>query len=90
MLGGNPQLKDAFKILLPLAIYWKTIGALLGLPWQILDAIKIEEDTINDCLLEMLSEWLKQVDLKPTWKELVDVVECIDIAKAEEIKKKTL
>ena len=33
----------------------------------------------------MLSEWLKQVDPQPTWKQLADEVNNIDPAKAQEI-----
>ena len=86
MLGGNPQLKDAFRELLPLATYWKTIGTLLGLPQHILEKIKADEDTAHDRLQKMLSEWLKQVD-SPTWKALADAVESIDKVKAQEIRK---
>ena len=86
MLGGNPQLKDAFKELLPLATCWKTIGTLLGLPQHILEKTKADEDTAQDRLQKMLSEWLKQVD-SPTWKALTDAVESIDKVKAQEIRK---
>ena len=85
-LGGNPQLKDTFKELLPLATDWKTIGTLLGLPEHILEKIKTDEDTARDRLQKMLSEWLKQVE-SPTWKALADAVESINKAKAEEIRK---
>ena len=86
MLGGNPQLKDAFRELLPLATDWKTIGTLLGLPEHILEKIKTDEDTARDRLQKMLSEWLKQVD-SPTWKALADAVESIDKVRAQEIRK---
>ena len=87
MLGRNPQLEDAFKELLPLAIYWEIIGTRLRLPRYILDKIEADEDTIRGCLREMLSEWLKW-ESSPTWKALVDAVECIDKFKAEEIRRR--
>ena len=85
-LGGNPQLRDAFRELLPLATDWKTIGTLLGLPEHILEKIKTDEDTARDRLQKMLSEWLKQVE-SPTWKALVDAVENIDKVRSQEIRK---
>ena len=86
LLGGNLQLKDAFRELLPLATDWKTIGTLLGLPEHILEKIKTDEDTAHDRLQKMLSEWLKQVG-SPTRKALADAVENIDKVKAQEIRK---
>ena len=88
MLGGISRLQDVFKELLPLATHWKTIGALLGLPVHILDKIRVDEDSIRDCLWAVLTEWLKQVDPHPTWNALADTVECIDQVKAEEIRRR--
>ena len=34
-----------------------------------------------------LSEWLKQVDPPPTWKDITDAVERVDATKAQEIRK---
>ena len=33
----------------------------------------------------MLSEWLKQVDPRPAWTDIVDAVKEVDLSKAEEI-----
>ena len=86
IIGGNPQLRDAFRELLPLATYWKTIGTLLGLPEHVLEKIKTDEDMVHDRLQKMLSEWLKQVE-SPTWKALADAVENIDKVRSQEIRK---
>ena len=65
---------------------WKTIGTLLEIKKSILDKIRADEDGVRDCLQEMLSEWLKQVDPPPTWAALADAVETVDELKAQEIR----
>ena len=85
-IGGKPELKDVFKKLLPLAIHWKTIGTLLGVSKTILNRIKSDEEGVNDRLQEMLSEWLKQIDLTSTWSALADAVETTDQSIAKEIR----
>ena len=72
-------------MLYPLATKWTDIGTLLGVSEPILDRINRERERIHDCLREMLSEWLKQIDPVPTWKELIDAVEIADKSKAKEI-----
>ena len=83
-------MKDAFKILLPLAQDWKTIGALLGLEEHDIDRIKRDEGGVRDCLRKTVSEWLKQPQPLPTWKDLADAVEEIDQGKATEIRGKCI
>ena len=34
----------------------------------------------------MLSEWLKQVDPPPTWKDITEAVETVDANKAQEMR----
>jgi hypothetical protein len=82
----RPKLQDVFKELLPLSADWKTIGTLLGLPEDLLKRIKADEDRAGDRLQEVLSEWLKQVDPRPTWASLTEAVEPVDQAKAQQIK----
>ena len=88
--GGRPKLKDAFKKLLPLATYWKTLGILLGVSNPVLNKIKSDEEGANDRLQEMLSEWLRQIDPPPSWTALADAVEEVDSSKAVEIRKHCL
>ena len=85
--GEKPKLKDVFKELLPLATQWKSIGTLLGIEDHVLNRVKADEDGVNDCLREMLSEWLRQVDPPPTWAALADVVETFNELKAQEMRK---
>lgn len=82
-----PKLKDVFGELLPLAAKWKNIGVLLDIPVHILDKIQSDEDGVDNCLREMLSQWQKLVDL-PTWKDLADAVDKIDKQKSKEIREK--
>jgi hypothetical protein len=82
----RPKLKDVFKELLPLSADWTTIGTLLDLPQGLLQKIETNKGRADDRLREMLSEWLKQVDPRPTWASLTEAVEPVDQAKAQEIK----
>ena len=66
----------------------KTIGGLLGVESSILRKIRHEEQTANDCLQEMLDEWLQMRNPAPTWKVLVDAVEVVDKGKAQEIQER--
>lgn len=87
VLDDQPKFKDVLKRLMPLASNWKIIGGLLGVERHVLDNIKRDEDDVRDCLYAMLSEWLKQVDPQPTWKDIIDAVEEVDSSKAEEIRR---
>ena len=82
----RPKLKDVFRELLPLSADWKTIGTLLGLPEDLIKRTAKDEDRARDQLREMLSEWLNQVDPRPTWAALAEAVEPVDKIKAQEIK----
>lgn len=85
--GDTPELKDVLKQLLGLASHWKIIGGLLGLESQLLDKIKSDGEGAQECLLSMLSEWLKQVDPPPTWEDIAEAVESVNANKAQEIRK---
>ena len=86
LLDEKPELRDAFKKLLPLATSWKTIGTLLGLKSHVLERIRSDESSTMDCLQAVMSEWLKRVKPPPTWKELIDAIEAIDEQKAQELR----
>ena len=64
--------------LLPIAHQWKNIGALLKLEPYILDKIQSDEGKVEDCLREMLSKWVKQINPQPSWVDLADAVEPFD------------
>ena len=53
---------------------------------HVLDKIQSDEEGVEDCLREMLSQWLNQVDPPPTWKDLADAVDAVDPKKAKEIR----
>ena len=86
VLGEKPDLKKAFKHLLPISTEWKSIGIFLDLPSNSLNRIAAEEQGVNSCLQAMLSEWLKKVDPHPSWAQLIEAVEPFDAAKAAELR----
>ena len=90
ILGEKPKLKDIFKELFPVATYWMTMGTLLGIPGHILDKINSNQKRIDECLREMLSEWLKQIDPPPTWTALAEAVEVFDESKAQRLRECSL
>ena len=85
ILGGKPNLADAFRQLLPISKEWKNIGALLTFSSDDLGRLEHDEPDTNSCLRAMLSEWLKQVNPSPTWTQLVHAVEPLDPSKAKEL-----
>lgn len=86
IIDNKPELRDAFKKLLPLASNWKVIGILLGLRYDVLERIHLDESSTMDHLQTVTSEWLKQVNPPPTWKSLADAIEVIDKQKAQELR----
>ena len=86
-LSDTPQLREALMILLPMAWQWRNIAALLRLPAGQIEVIRVDNSTVNDCLQGMLSEWLNQVDPRPSWNDLAEAVETLHHpAIAEEIR----
>ena len=82
-------MKHIFKELRPLESHWKSIGVFLDIDGDDLDRIESERNgVVIDCLREMLSWWLKQVNLPTTWNDLIDAVEQVDERKAKELRKK--
>ena len=84
----KPELKDLFRQLYSLAAQWKSIGTMLGVQANVLKAIKTDEVDVHDCLQAVLSEYLKQVDPSPTWKDVIDAVDATDPNKAKEMETK--
>ena len=81
-----PKLAKMLKLLLPLSTHWKIIGILLELENANLSRIESEYRGVpDDCLREMLSMWLRQVDPPPTRSALVDAVETYDPTLAQKI-----
>lgn len=81
-----PKLAKAFKLLLPLSNHWRNIGILLELEDGSLSRIEDQCRGVPDnCLREMLSLWLKQVNPRPTKTALADAVDTYNPALAEKI-----
>ena len=77
---------DVFRELFPLSADWNIIGMLLGLPEDLLERIRANEERAENRLQKVLSGWLKQVDPRPTWAALAEAVEPVDQVKAQDIK----
>ena len=72
--SSTPLLKDLFDNALSYVIYWKEIGALLGLPSS--ELLIIETDCmykVQHCCLAMLQKWLA-IDPNASWDKWYDVV----------------
>ncbi len=50
---------------------WFQIGVELKLRMETLEAIRQRNPSNEDCLRELLREWLKNPDLQHTWAELI-------------------
>ena len=82
-----PTLPTMLKILRPVSSQWMNIGVMLPLNHGRLSAIETRCRGIpNDCLREMLSEWLQQVNPGPTKLALVDAVKEYNPSLAETIR----
>ena len=76
-IPSKPELKDLTDALNKVASEWKRLGVRLKIPVTTLDTIAADHShKSQDCLLEMLKEWLKQqVDPPPSWAVIIDAVE---------------
>lgn len=83
----NPVLSQAFRMLLPLASEWQSIGVLLRIPKGDLNTIQSDNPyNTKNCLSDMLGMWLTRIDSQVMWSSLADAVECIDPSKADAIR----
>ena len=76
-IPSKPELKDLTGALNKVASEWKRLGVNLEIPDGTLNNIAADySHKSQDCLLEMLKEWLKQqVDPPPSWGNIIDAVE---------------
>ena len=83
-----PNLSDLTMALCNrLADKWKRLGVYLRLPKAALDTINRENS--EDCLVEMLDCWLKQVNPPPSWTTIIEAIEVLgDKQLAAELKTK--
>ena len=87
MSDNPPTLPTMLRILLPVCSRWMNIGTMLSLSHERLTAIKTRCSGVpDDCLREMLNDWLQQVNPPPTKSALVSAVGAYDQSLAEEIK----
>ena len=83
-LGSSPQMENLipiYTILKPLAAKWKEIGSNLRFAQSQLDEIKQEcYDRPNDCLKELLTQYLESLDPKEcrTYTHLARAIENVD------------
>lgn len=71
--------RTCLKFLLPEAKHWHNIGILLGISESNLEQIEADyPGSCQDCVREMIKVWLKQVNPRPTWKDLADAVAVIN------------
>ena len=54
---------------------WYNIGTELNLSVQLLETIKLKHFSDRDSLKEMCSEWLRRIDLHPSWAALTMALE---------------
>ena len=81
-----PNLPTLLRILLPVSSKWVNIGTMLTLSDGCLTAIKTRcGDASDNCLREMLKEWLQQTNPPPTKSALVNAVKVYNPSLAEEI-----
>ena len=79
-------LPTLLKILLPVSSQWMNIGVMISLSHERLTAIETRCKGVPDnCLREMLNDWLKQTNPPPTKSALVEAVETYNTTLAEKI-----
>ena len=71
---------------------WNNLGLNLGLSPTLLDTIEANDSKVQVRMSAVVSNWLKKQGIdktkEPTWRQLVEAVEPINYALAQEIKKK--
>ena len=72
---GQEDLKSLHSELHPVSDKWFSIGVQLQVPIGTLKCIRSDIRTVAECLLEMLTVWLRQINPPPTWNILTEVLE---------------
>ena len=80
-----PELSKCFVLTINVAHKWQNIGVLLGVKYSNLKRIEADYRKCDDCLREMLEEWLNIDKPHPTWKQLAEAVEIFNHNIAEKI-----
>ena len=69
------DLGEVYEALFEISHKWYNIGLALGVQVSRLENIKQQhEKNFENCLLEMLKTWLKQIEKPRTWAALVDAL----------------
>jgi len=74
-LVGQGDLKSLHHELHSVSDKWYSFGVQLGVSIENLKCIRRENLSISECLLEVLTSWLKCTDPPHTWKALVKALE---------------
>ena len=79
LIAGINDLHEVFLAVESLAAIWNMLGLALGLYQPQLDAIKVDNPGVKNCLIAVLTNWLKQVhDVQkfgePSWPVLEKAV----------------
>ena len=81
-----PTLPTMLRILLPVSSQWMNIGVMLSLNHGRLNAIETRcRGDPDNCLREMLYEWLQQTSPPPTKSALVEAVKVYNPSLADRI-----
>ena len=72
---GQEDLKSLHSELHPVSDKWFSLGIQLQISFETLKSIQSDNRTTAECLLEMLTVWLKQIHPSHTWDILIDALE---------------
>ena len=92
----GPQQQPTLKIVQKelyntVASKWEDIGIQLNIEDGQLAKVKADCSDSGSCLREMLRIWLKRVDPKPSWRELIEALNDLGEEKrADDIRQKIL
>ena len=91
MTLSSNDLHKVQKELISAQNQWYDLGLALDLSSSTLDSIKGKKDSTKVCLREMLKEWLKRTNPKPSWRAVVEGLRDVTVEEnqlAEEVEKK--
>ena len=72
---GQEDLRLLHNELYPISDRWFSFGVQLQISFETLKHIQSDNRTTAECLLEMLTVWLKQIHAPHTWDILIDALE---------------
>ena len=74
------NVKEMFDVAWDSRARWRFIGIELGFDTGTLDAIEHDNRKAGDCLSELISEWLRQSDPRPTRRAMAKALESPSVA----------